>query len=312
MKQNLIVTLLFAVWALAAPALAEATNLKNLKVKTVLNSGSPAQKFDIVFVGDGFLAKDQSKYDAKVQSCLNILWGVSPFRELKSHFNVHVVYVDAAPGGGFDAHGKRQADFPFGSVYTSDGSDMVVLSKQAKAMEAARNAPGVDAVIVITALPGRSHAGSLVLIADDQSALPHELGHLIGHLGDEYSSRSKLVDRDNHPLPNGDLSYSNLQSEKTIDTTSRDTLKKTAKWGHFIDLPDSDPIVSAYQGGYYREIGVWRPSYSCVMRTSSGAIFCPVCHEEMYKAILKKSGGGFNDKSYHSQFPLKRWKSKMY
>ncbi len=294
------------------PALANPTDLTNSRVKTVQDNGPASQKFDIVFLGDGFSARDQASYDAKVRSCLSILWNVSPFRELRNHFNVHVISVDADSGSGFDAKGKRQADYPFGSTYTKDGSDVVVLSKQGLALQTAKLAPGVDALIVITTLPGRSHAGSMVLLADDQSALPHELGHLIGHLGDEYSSGSKLVDRDNHQLPAGDLPYRNIQVASTIDPTSSASLKRTAKWGHFIDLPDSDPIVSAYQGGYYREVDVWRPSYSCVMRSSSGAIFCPVCHEEIYKAILLKGGGGFNDKTYHAQFPLKLWRTKMY
>lgn len=297
---------------LAVSALARPVDPASLRLKTIQNSGPPAQKYDIVFLGDGFLAKEQAQYDAKVRSCLSILWSVSPFRELKGHFNVHQIYADAAPSSGYDSRGKRRADYPFGSTYTSDGSDMVVLENQADAHKAAALAPGADALIVITALPGRSHAGGLVLIADDQSALPHELGHLIGHLGDEYSSRSKLVDRDNHPLPNGDLSYPNLQLEATIDVSSPASLAKTAKWAHFLALPDADPIVSAYQGGYYREVGVYRPSYSCLMRTSSGAIFCPVCHEEMYKAVLSKCGVGFNDRAYHAQFPLSGWKSKMY
>lgn len=297
---------------LAIPALARPVDPSAMRLKTIQNSGPSAQKFDIVFLGDGFQAKEQSQYDAKVRSCLSILWGVSPFRELKSHFNVHQIYVDASPSGSYDARGKRQTDYPFGSTYSSDGSDMVMLDNQADALKAAASAPGADAVIVITTLSGRSHAGGLVLIADDQSALPHELGHLIAHLGDEYSSGSKLVDRDNHPLPNGDLSYANLQLEHKIDVSSAASIAKTAKWAHFLGLPDADPIVSAYQGGYYREVGVYRPSYSCLMRTSSGAIYCPVCHEEMYKAIVQKCGVGFSDKSYHSQFPLSRWKSKMY
>lgn len=298
---------------LATPALADRFNYDNLKVKTILNNGPSAQKFDIVFVGDGFLPRTRSQYDSKVRSCLSTLWSVSPFRELKSRFNVHVVYIDSLPGQGYGPDGRRKAEFPFGSQYKNDGSGMVLLSKPDKVREAAKNAPQADAIIVITTLSGRSHAGGMVLIADDQSALPHELGHLIGHLGDEYSSTSKLIDRERHRLPsNRPLPYPNIQIDKSIDTSSRKTIQKTAKWGHLLELPDSDPIVSAYQGGFYREVGVWRPSYSCVMRSSQGAIFCPVCHEEMYKSILRKCGERFHHESYHKQFPLTKWKTKMY
>lgn len=304
--------LLCLVLLVLTPTMGESGELGKLRVKTLQNNGPSKSKFDIVFVGDGFLAKDQNKFDAGVEKCLSILWSVSPFRELKDRFNVHVVYVESKPAQGYGPNGRRAAEYPFGSTYADNDSGMVVLSKKEKVKEAVKAAPDVDATIVITTLSGRSHAGSLVLIADSPDVLPHEMGHLIGKLGDEYSSRSKLVDRENYPLPRGELPYPNIQIESSIDTKSRDSIKKTAKWGHFIDLPDADPIVSAYQGGYYREVGVWRPSYSCVMRSNQGALFCPVCHEELYKAILKKCGESFNDKTYHQQFPLKNWKSKMY
>lgn len=35
--------------------------------------------------------------------------------------------------------------------------------------------------------------------------------------------------------------------------------------------------------------------------------FCPVCHEELYKAILKRCGEEFRDSAYHAEFPLSRW-----
>ena len=309
-KSAVLFALFLAVFA--TPLQAEEIRYENLKVSTIQSTGPAAQRADIVFVSEGFLADQHREYDAQVRSCLNILWSVSPFKELKDKFNVHVVYVDALRGTGYDSRGKRQIIYPFGSEYSGNTSS-VRLTKSDKVRVAAANAPGADYIIVISTLAGRSHAGGMVVLAGDHAALPHEFGHLIGGLGDEYSSRSQLRDRDTHVLPSGrDLHYPNLQVDSKIDTTNSQSIQKTAKWGHFLDLPDADPIVSAYQGGYYRDIGVWRPSYSCIMRSSQGAIFCPVCHEELYKAILQKCRQPFAHEAYHRKFPLKNWKTKMY
>jgi hypothetical protein len=127
-------------------------------------------------------------------------------------------------------------------------------------------------------------------------------------LGDEYDSDSKLADREDTTMPSGDFRQANLTREGFIDPKSRETVKATAKWGHFLDLPDSYPLVSAYQGGFYRSVGVWRPSFRCVMRSSQGSSFCPVCHEEMVKAILALCQERFDHEAYHKRFPLKKWK----
>lgn len=302
------------VWLLVAalPGQAEKFRYTGLKVKTILNNGPSDKKWDIVFLSDGFLKSQRADYEKQCKACLTILWSVSPFKELQSHFNAHVVYVDAMPGQSFDSTGHRQAAYPFGSEFSQRGNGMVKLTRGHLVHTAAANAPEADVIIVITTLAGRSHAGGYIVMANDQASLPHELGHLIGRLGDEYSSRSKLVDRESRPLPKRGFRQANLQRSTTIDPTNQKTLKKTAKWRHFFDLPGAWPLVSAYQGGYYREVDVWRPSYSCIMRSSQGALFCPVCHEEMYKKILVKCGESFNHEEYHREFPLTLWKRKMY
>lgn len=146
-----------------------------------------------------------------------------------------------------------------------------------------------------------------MLTPDSTVNAAHELGHSLGGLGDEYESGGFLEDRESSQLPSGDFACANLSREGFLDPTNRDTLRKTAKWGHFLDLPDSYPLVSAYQGGFYRTVGVWRPSFRCVMRDADSVIFCPVCHEEMVKAILKRCGERFDDAAYHRKYPLKSW-----
>lgn len=281
----------------------------NLPVRT-LASG---KKIDLVVVPDGYLAADlgtNRQFDKDARLMLEELWRVPPFSEYRQLFNVHLVDVESK--------GSRQAgtlEYAFGSTVTP-GRDLVRLERRQEVLTAAGNAPGADLVIVLTRMAGRATGGKVgstpvpVIPRDRYTSLAHELGHSLADLGDEYESGSKLADRDARPLSaySADVPYPNLTLDAYIDATSRDAIRRTAKWGHFLDLPGSDPLVSAYQGGLYNTVGVWRPSYRCVMRSSRGASFCPVCHEELTRKLYAMAGETFDHDDYHRRHPLKNWK----
>ncbi len=238
---------------------------------------------------------------------LDRLFSVSPFKEYEKHFQAHLVYVDAKPGKGLSGSG-RDVEFPFGSTFMA-GRDFVKLKDRYSAELAAQSAPARDIVIVMSRLTGRAHASNqfILLTANDHYAVAHEMGHVLASLGDEYQSESKLLDRS--PLPRGrDFREPNLTLDDYIDPTSPDTIAKTAKWGHFLDLPDAYPLVSAYQGGAHHSIGVWRPSFRCAMEDSDLDSLCPVCHETLTREIFKKCRMRFDHDAYHRDFPLKNWR----
>ncbi len=314
MRRLALLAVLLCLPALSAPAF----RYSGVPCITTQNSGAPANKIDIVIIGDGYNKEDRRKFETDARLALDELWRTSPFTEYRTRFNVHLVPIESrVPTRGRAATAEHYA---FGSHLDSTGQDMVIV-ETTHFLEAAHNAPDVDVVVALTTVAGRANAHngalqdngrnlpSIVLTRDDYPALAHELGHGIGHLGDEYESTSKLADR--RPLPPNpteDLGAPNLSLSKFLNPASRETVRKTAKWGHFLDLPDSYPLVSAYQGGYHQTIGVWRPSYRCVMRSTQGIPFCPVCHEELVKQIVTRCGEKFDDTAYHKQFPLKRWK----
>lgn len=288
-----------------------------LRCNTIQSSGPGARKIDLVIVGDGYSGSDLNRggaFEKDARGMLSMLWQVSPFGDYKDRFNVHLIPVES--------HTSRRVQnqspdlFAFGSTVVS--RDVVRLERRSEVLTAARNAPDMDIVVTLTTLSGRATGGKLqdgrrtlpapILTRDRFGALAHELGHSMADLGDEYDSDSKLADREDSTMPSGDFRQANLTRDGYIDPKNRETVRATAKWGHFLDLPDSYPLVSAYQGGYYRSVGVWRASFRCVMRSSQGSSFCPVCHEEMVKAILALCGESFDHDAYHKRFPLKKWK----
>lgn len=274
--------------------------LPDFKSKTLVNNGSSASKIDFVFLGDGYLEKDKRLLDRQVQSVLRELWQVSPFKAFKNDINIHVVYAYSKKGKGF---GK--VDYLFGSEEGERNTVRVKKSNDAVRL-AKRAVPGAELVILLTRKTGRAHGGGglVVLTENGHIAISHEIGHALGRLGDEYSSETMLSDR--RRLPTGrDLPYPNLTLSEYIDPSNAQTIEKTAKWGHFLKLKGAYPQISAYQGGYYRTIDVWRPSFTCIMRNSNGREFCGICHETLVKRFHQILKRPFHDQNYHRKFPLK-------
>ncbi len=299
-KKRWVAALLLGLAGLVWTATGQSTfNYDNPQVKTLLNQGDSRRKVDLVFIGDGYTANQTKELEKDARAALDSLFRYPFFKDYRSYFNAHLVVVPSIQE-------TVTLRYAFGSV-RDNTRGLVRLSENERVREVARKAPDCDLPIVLSTMLGRAHASDIVVLPGrDYSPLPHELGHALGGLGDEYDSSSSLADR-RSTSGTRDLHYPNLTLGAFIDPTSQQSIRKTAKWGHFLDLPGAYPLVSAYQGGYYQAIGVWRPTFSCIMG-SDGAPFCPVCHEEMVKAIFKICGETFNDAAYHRRHPLSQWR----
>jgi hypothetical protein len=268
-------------------------------VKTIQNSGSPFAKVDLVFISDGYTANQSKDFEKDVRDATEELFRYPLYKEYRSYFNVHSAFVPSVQE-------TTKVSYAFGSE-RNERQGLVVIKREDEVRRVAAKAPACDVPIVISTMLGRAHAGDIIVLPSrDFGPLAHELGHTIGGLGDEYTSGSSLNDRGR--LPQGrDLPYPNLTLPNYIDPANAKTVQATAKWGHFLALPGAYPLVSAYQGGGHYEIGVWRPSFACIMKESS-APFCPVCHESMVKAIYQLCGMRFDDAAYHRKHPLSQWR----
>jgi hypothetical protein len=290
---------LLIIWCLLVAAVwAEPNfNYDRAQVKTLLNQGSPSNHIDLVFVGDGYTANQLGDLEKDARDALDALWQYPVFKDYKQYFNAHLVSIASIQEG-------TRLWYAFGSTNGSQG--MVMVPKEAELQQVARKAPDCDVLIVLTTMLGRAHSSNLVVLPGRTFApLPHELGHKIGKLGDEYDSLSSLGDRRSLDFGGGDIPYPNLTLAANVKGQSKEDIRKL-KWGHWVDVPGAYPLVGAVQGGFYMAVGVFRPTYSCIMR-GDNAPFCPVCHEEMVKAIFAKCGVTFNDAAYHRRHPISQW-----
>jgi hypothetical protein len=284
--------------------------LDGLKVTTVGPSGPPAMRVDIVIVGDGYVKEDFApggRWQVDTARLVKLFFEKVPFKQLRHLFNVHLVEAVSLDRGADDSPAKDVKRTPFDCAYGADGVDRALVVRDEDALQrAVANAPAADIILVLvndirlggtggTAPTGVPHC---TISSDGASYLVaiHELGHSFAGLGDEYVDPQVAG---LHALPeSGDIEYPNLTVAKLVDTSTRESLVRTIKWGRKLRTPEGSGERGFFEGGYYLAKGVYRPAATCVMMDQNGGgKYCYVCQDELVRAIYRSCkrgpGGGF-------------------
>jgi hypothetical protein len=159
----------------------------------VLRSGEPADKVDLLLMGDGYTEAEMDKWHADARRMAETLFTVSPFKERRQDFNVWAVDTPAAQSGVARPSDGVHRRSPLRAGYDAFGSERYVLTMDNKRMrEAAAAAPYEFVEIVVNE---RKYGGGGIhnlyaTVAADSAWAPylflHEFGHHFAGLGDEY------------------------------------------------------------------------------------------------------------------------------
>ncbi|MEI7669809.1 MAG: M64 family metallopeptidase, partial [Pseudomonadota bacterium] len=68
-------------------------------VDTILNNGPKANRINLVFLGDGYTAAQQTQFITDVNTVMTRFFQTSPFDKYKPFFNVYAVKVISAESG---------------------------------------------------------------------------------------------------------------------------------------------------------------------------------------------------------------------
>ncbi len=234
---------------------------------TLQQSGDPANRFDLVILGDGYTAAEQEKFDNDAQALTDYLFSgtndTEPFLRYRSYFNVHRVNLISNESG---------IDRPAQGIYRDtalDGAFSGRLSVHAhKVTTAARSAPGLDGVIVLmneSGVGGYAESYIALVACSNLAVAAHELGHTIFGVVDEYlvSQSSGFLE---NPAPNAD------------------TNGASPKWQRWIGV---DPAIGAFQPGIY--LNYYRPTEDgCRMKKPGSPSYCSVCREAGVLRIYRR------------------------
>jgi hypothetical protein len=156
-------------------------------------AGDPAQKLDLLILGDGYTAAERSKFERDARRLTQVLFQTSPFKERQADINVWGLVPPAAQSG---ISRPSQGIFrrsPLGTTYDAFDSERYILTFDNRAFrDIAANAP-YDVVEILTNTETYGGGGIFNLFSTAAASnlwapylFIHEFGHHIAGLADEY------------------------------------------------------------------------------------------------------------------------------
>lgn len=265
-------------------------------VVPVQTTGPAEKRFNLVLLGDGYTAEQLPEFRADVDKHLNVLWSIEPFASYRSYINVWAVEV-ASPESGVDCDPGLDAprrDTPLGMGFWG-GCDAGSVQRLLTVDSGAANAlaglvPGATAanrqIVALANSETYGGAGGTYATASGGNALsslitPHEIGHSLGGLQDEYDYYGRGV-------PGGAHEGGEPPSAHHTVLTEQQMKNQRAKWWRWLgEESESGGVIGRHEGGLYSTKGVWRPSRHSIMK-SLGYAFDQVGREVMVRAIASK------------------------
>ena len=282
--------------AIAAPAVAHA-DPGDATVVPIQVTGDPAMRFNLVIVGDGYTEAEQAEFRAHVDKHLNVLWTLEPFKSYRSYTNVYAVEIVSAESG-VDCDPSLDAprrDTPLNMGFWGGCNPASV--------QRLLTVDGTAANTYADLVPGTSRANRQLLALGNSdtyggagganatasggnalSALitPHELGHSLGGLDDEYDYYQRGVRGEPYTGGEPDSIHHSLLTEQEM-------LAQQQKWWRWLgERSESGGVIGRHEGGLYSDAGVWKPSEHSMMR-SLGYYFDQVSRERMTQRISAKT-----------------------
>jgi hypothetical protein len=163
------------------------------QVVAIEENGDPAQKVDLLILGDGYTASEHDDFVAKATALAEELFATSPFKERRKDFNVWALSATTAISGVSRPSTHTYRDTPLGTTYDAFRSERYVLTTENKAMRRIASSVPYDFVEILTNTQTYGGGGIYGLYgtvaANSEWAtyvFIHEFGHHFAGLADEY------------------------------------------------------------------------------------------------------------------------------
>ena len=299
MKRTLVALLAAAAVVLPALAVLPSAVAQEAGSATVVPlqvNGDPADQLNLVVLGDGYTADDLDKYRQQVDQHLNVLWSIEPFRSYRNYFNVYMIEVVSAESGiscdPDDGNVQRDTALNLGFARTCPADPLARGITFGPGGQDALN----DYVAMIDGVTPQNRQTLTLANTDTYGGIggrnattsggapqgplitPHELGHSLGGLQDEYPYSARGV-------PGGPYTGGEPSSIHHTLLTEQEMLEQQAKWWRWLGEESlSGGVIGRYESGQTRSSGIWRPSKHSMMRML-GYYFDQVSRERMTERI---------------------------
>ncbi|WP_222871820.1 M64 family metallopeptidase [Nonomuraea sp. PA05] len=290
-------TLAAALLCVSPAAPASAAEPGAATVVPVQVTGAPAKRFNLIILGDGYTEAEQAKFRADADRHLNVMWSIEPFKSYRNYLNVYRVDIVSGESGiscdpGLDAP-RRTTPLSMGfwgrcnpaSVQRLITMDNAAATRYADLVTGTTS--GNRQILALGNSGTYGGAGGSYATASGSNSMsalisPHELGHSLGGLQDEYDYYQRGV-------PGGAYTGAEPSSAHHTLLTPQEMLDQRRKWWRWLGEPsESGGPIGRYEGGLYYTTGVWRPSAHSMMKTL-GYYFDQVSREVMTQRITAKT-----------------------
>ena len=155
--------------------------------------GDPSTKVDFLILGDGYTARESTKFIADARRLTERLFSTSPFKERRKDFNVWAICPPAFESGISRPSTGVHRDSPLGATYDAFGSERYVLTFDNRALRKVASFAPYEFIEVLA--NNRTYGGGGIFnlystVAVDNAwanyVFVHEFGHHFAGLADEY------------------------------------------------------------------------------------------------------------------------------
>lgn len=249
------------------------------------DAGDPANRLDLLIMGDGYTASEATKFDTDVQRITSQFFGIVPYSSYRSFVNVTSFFVPSnqsgadhpnCADGGADPKEGTLVDTAFDATYCSAGLQRLLTVNGSKVYAAARAVPNWDLIMIVVNDTMYGGAGGAVSVVSTHSSAvgvaQHEFGHSFTDLADEYST----------PYPGFPACSDVTGNVRCEPNVTDDLARATIKWSPWIasatvlPTPTSFTGVGLFLGARYQSNSFYRPKHNCLMNTL-GQPFCEIC-----------------------------------
>ena len=263
-------------------------------VFTVRDNGDPANRVDVVVLGDGYTASEMNKFADDVEAFIAGMFEEEPLKEYRWFFNVHRIDVVSNESGADhpDSDPPIEKDTALDAAYNCLEVGRLLCPDTGKVLNVltrSLNANQRDVIVLLVNDSRYGGAGGPMAVTSVNPQMVeivlHELGHSFAHLADEYffdeeGCRAHIENLGLKP---------DIEPEQP--NVTRESNRASIKWNHWIDgetkIPtrtDHPGVPGLYEGARYCPKGIFRPTFASKMR-QGGEPFEQINSEQIVKEI---------------------------
>ena len=192
-------------WSIAVdpkdPAIDDSRPPAGVKVWAVQESGAPADKVDLLLIGDGYPAAQMDKWHADARRLTEVFFAAEPFKSRRRDFNVWAIDVAADESGISRPSDGIYRRNPLRATYDAFGSERYVLTFDDRRLREVAAAAPYDFLEIVA--NDRKYGGGGIhnlyaTVSADNEFTPyvfvHEFAHHFAGLADEYYTSASVYE----------------------------------------------------------------------------------------------------------------------